>query len=38
MEEKTTMIAEIFGKNVFNDAVMEKRLPKKPPLYNNPFS
>ena len=29
MEEKTTMIAEIFGKNVFNDAVMEKRLPKK---------
>ena len=23
MEEKTTMIAEIFGKNVFNDAVME---------------
>ena len=29
MEEKKTMIAEIFGKNVFNDAVMEKRLPKK---------
>ena len=27
--EGKTMISEIFGENVFNDAVMEKRLPKK---------
>ena len=24
-----TMISEIFGENVFNDTVMEQRLPKK---------
>ncbi len=24
-----TMISEIFGENVFNDSVMEQRLPKK---------
>ncbi len=27
--EGKTMISEIFGENVFNDAVMAKRLPKK---------